>query len=68
MAIDTAAKRNAALLDPWAIIVPDGTIDDADRANLVGQYPVGSSSLTIAAYAQFGVRETAQITSKRLKW
>lgn len=38
MAIDTATKRNSALIDTFGILIPDGTIDAEDRATLVGQY------------------------------
>jgi hypothetical protein len=39
MAIDTAAKRNSALLDPWGVLpFPDGTIDSGDRLTLLGFY------------------------------
>lgn len=37
MAIDTSQKRQGALLtDP--VVLPDGTVDVDDRANLLGQY------------------------------
>lgn len=38
MAIDTAAKRQSAFIDNWGVILPDGTIDAADRETLIGQY------------------------------
>jgi len=50
MAIDTAAKRAAALgagLTPGVVLpVPDGTISAADRASLVGVYMPGSVTIT----------------------
>lgn len=39
MAIDTAAKRNSALLDPWGVLpFPDGGISESDRLTLLGYY------------------------------
>lgn len=38
MAINTAAKRQSAFIDPWGVVLPDGTIDAADRETLLGQY------------------------------
>lgn len=40
MAIDSQSKRNAAFLDPWAVLIPDANISPADRQTLVGQYPL----------------------------
>lgn len=50
MAISTAALRQSAFVDPWGIVIPDGTIDSADRLTLLGWYggfsaiaaPIGS--------------------------
>lgn len=36
--IDTLRKRESALLDPWGMLTPDGTIDANDREALLGQY------------------------------
>ena len=43
MDIDSAAKRKAAQGLPWApgAPIPDGSIDDEDRAALAGVYGVG---------------------------
>lgn len=38
MAITTSAKRQSAFVDPWGVVLPDGTIDAADRETLLGQY------------------------------
>jgi len=38
MAIDTLAKRQAALLDINGMVTPDGAFDAADRQYLVGMY------------------------------
>lgn len=49
MAIDTLRKRESALVDPWAILAPDGAIDTADREALLGQYSgiaAGSAMVT----------------------
>lgn len=40
MAIDSQSKRNAAFVDNWAVLIPDGNISAADRQSLVGQYPL----------------------------
>lgn len=38
MAIDTLARRESALIDPWGMLTPDGTIGTPDRLSLLGQY------------------------------
>jgi hypothetical protein len=38
MALDTAAKRNSALLDAQGALLPDGSVGAADRQTLVGDY------------------------------
>jgi hypothetical protein len=48
MAIDTAAKRNAALLRLSGVLLPDGTIDAADRQTLVGDYALAGGLSTEA--------------------
>lgn len=51
MAIDTAAKRAAALgvgMPPGVILpMPDGTVSAQDRAQLVGTYLPASASASI---------------------
>ena len=37
MAIDIASRRNAAMLDQM-VLLPDGSVDNQDRASLLGQY------------------------------
>lgn len=54
MAIDTAAKRLSALLDPDMLPLPDGTISASDRLTLVGFYSgiaalIGPGSLAAEA-------------------
>lgn len=49
MAIDSEDKRRAAQSTPWDPVLPtaDGTIDQADRQQVVGVYPgvlAGSAS------------------------
>lgn len=36
--LETARGRVSALVEPWAVIIPDGEIDLADREALLGQY------------------------------
>jgi hypothetical protein len=38
VSLNTLAKRNSGLLDATGVLVPDGTIDAADRQTLVGDY------------------------------
>lgn len=38
MSIDTRAKRDSALLDPWGLPIPDGTLDASDRLWMLGLY------------------------------
>jgi len=38
VAIDSAARRNSALIDCFGVVTPDGAIGDADRQTLIGQY------------------------------
>jgi hypothetical protein len=38
MPLDTAAKRNAALLETVGIPLPDGALDAADRQTMLGDY------------------------------
>lgn len=74
----TAALRQAALLDPWGMLIPDGTIGDEDRVALLGQYPVQSSGVFIRThsrrtqarseerYDRFRERRTAARSEERL--
>lgn len=39
--LDTALGRASALIEPWAVVIPDGTLDADDRAALLGQYVPG---------------------------
>lgn len=51
MAIDSAAKRNSALIDIASLVIlPDGAFDAGDRATLVGEYR-GTIAITPPATA-----------------
>lgn len=55
MAIDTAAKRQAALLD--GMLTPDGEIDSYDLPRLLGQYN-GGPATRFRGPTRNGVRRT----------
>lgn len=45
MAIDTRAKREVALLGPWAgMLHPDGALGSSDRAHMLEHYFAGGDS------------------------
>lgn len=53
MAITTAAKRQAALVDAAGMLFPDGTIGTADRSYLLGQYYEAGSASTVYTNRDF---------------
>lgn len=54
MAINTAAKRISALIEPWGTLpVPDGSLSMRDRATLLGQY---RGAVAIADVRRAGLR------------
>lgn len=57
MAIDTAERRQSAFIDPWAVIVPDGTVQTRDRVTLLGQY-----SGFVAAAGTVGSPDTVSVS------